>query len=254
MKKSLWLCALLVTPAVHAWNCDHEKQINEVLDLSGSESLEINALAGDLEIRAGGGNEAAIRGKVCVSEKEWLEQAVVDTRGGKQAEITVVLPETSGWSLTGSNYAYMDLEVTVPDDIEVTVRDSSGDAEISGLAALSVTDSSGDLEIHDIAGPVEIRDSSGDIEVEDIQGDVLITSDSSGDIEIERVTGGVLIENDSSGGIYVNDVSDDVTVERDSSGDIAADGVGGNFTVLKDGSGSIRANDVQGEVDTPEKS
>ena len=254
MRKSLWILALAFTPALQAWNCDHSKQIDEVLDLSGSDSLEINAVAGDLEVRAGGGNEAAIRGKVCVSDKEMLDEAVVETGGGSRAEITVVLPESSGWSLTGNNYAYMDLEVTVPDDIDVAVKDSSGDAEISGLASVSVQDSSGDLEISDIGGTVEVRDSSGDIEIEDILGDVLIANDSSGDMEIEHVTGSVLIENDSSGSIYVFDVSNDVTVERDSSGSITADGVGGNFTVLNDGSGDISSSDVKGMVDIPEKS
>lgn len=254
MKKTLWLCALFVTPSLQAWNCAHSKQIDEVLDLSGSDDVTVQAWAGDLEVRAGSGSEAVIRGKVCVSDEDMLDEATVSVEGGKHAKIAVELPETSGWSLTGNHYAYMDLKVELPDDIAVIVKDSSGDAEITGVAALSVSDSSGDLEIRDINGVVEVKDSSGDIEMEDIRGDVLVANDSSGDIEIEHVTGSVLIDNDSSGGIYISDVSDDVVVERDSSGDITADGVGGDFTVLRDGSGDIRAVNVTGKVSTPEKS
>ena len=254
MNKSLWLCALFITPSLQAWDCKYSKQIDEVLDLSGSEDVTVQAKAGDLEVRAGGGSEAVIRGTVCVSDEEWLEQSSVLTDGGKNAKIDVVLPDTSGWSLTGSNYAYMDVEIDLPDDIAVVVKDSSGDAKITGLAALDVTDSSGDLEIRDITGPVEVQDSSGDIEIEDIQGDVLIANDSSGDIEIEHVTGSVVVDNDSSGSIYAADISDDFTVERDSSGDITADGVGGDFTVMRDGSGDIRAKNVNGKVSTPENS
>lgn len=254
MNKSLWLCTLLVTPGLQAWNCEYEKQIDQVLDLSASKELAVQAAAGDLEIRSGEGDEAIIRGKVCTSKEEWLEKSVVVTEGGKRAEITVDLPETSGWSITGNNYAYMDLELTVPNHLAVDVKDSSGDADISGLASLNVSDSSGDLEIRDISGPVIIKDSSGDIELEDIEGDVTVASDSSGDIEGDRITGSVLVEHDSSGSIHFSEVGGDFTVERDSSGDIAADGVGGDFTVLRDGSGEIRAVNVTGKVDIPDNS
>jgi hypothetical protein len=254
MKAAIVLCAVLAAPGLQAWNCSHSKQIDQVLDLSGSDGLVIEAMAGDLEVSGYGGDDAVIRGKVCVSEEEWLAKANVVTSDGKLARISVDLPDTSGWSLTGSNYAYIDLELTVPDNIAVSVKDSSGDADISGLASLEVSDSSGDLKIQDIDGVVTVNDSSGDLEIEDIGGTVNIANDSSGDIEIRNVTGSVLIENDSSGSIYVSEVSDDVMVGRDSSGDITADGVGGSFTVRRDGSGDIRALNVEGEVDIPEKS
>lgn len=258
MQKSTTLCslvcALLIAPAAQAWNCDHERQLDQVLDLSGSEEVVVSALAGDLEIRSGAGSEALIRGKVCVSEEKWLEEAVVRTEGGKRAEITVELPETSGWSITGNHYAYIDLELVLPDDIAVTVADSSGDAEISGLASLSIKDSSGDLDISDINGPVVLKDSSGSIELEDIRGDVTVDGDSSGDIDGELITGSVVVEQDSSGSIHFTDVGGDVLVKRDSSGDITAENVGGDFTVLRDGSGSIRAINVDGKVDIPKKS
>ncbi len=254
MKKSLMLCAVLVSPSLFAWDCEHEQKLDQVLDLSGSETLAVNAVAGDLEIRAGSGDEAVIRGTVCVSEEEWLEDVRVVTEGGRNAEITVVVPSTSGWSITGNKYAYVDLELKVPAGIALEVKDSSGDAEISGVASVSVSDSSGDLEVSDIAGGVIIKDSSGDIELEDIGGDVTIASDSSGDIEGDRIEGNVLIEQDSSGGIHFSGVGENFTVERDSSGDIFAEDVGGDFTVLRDGSGDIEYRNVTGKVSKPEKS
>lgn len=254
MKKSLLLCAVLFTPALHAGYCEHQRELDQVLDLSGSETLMVNAAAGDLEITAGSGSVAVIRGTVCVSEEKWLDDARVVTEGGKNAEITVDLPETSGWSITGGTYAYIDLELEVPADIALVVKDSSGDADISGVASLDVSDSSGDLEISDVAGVVVIRDSSGDIELEDIRGDVIVASDSSGDIEGDRIEGNVLIEQDSSGGIHFSGVGENFTVEKDSSGDIFAEDVGGDFTVLRDGSGGIKSRNVSGKVSTPEKS
>lgn len=254
MRYPLLLCAILMAPAVQAWDCKYELEIDQTLDLADSQTLSISAAAGDLEIEAGGNDQASIRGKLCASKEEWLRQAKVLTEGGTNAEIVVDLPEASGWSVTGNQYVYLDLEVTVPDDIAVDVKDSSGDADISGLMSLDVVDSSGDLEIRDISGPVTLRDSSGDIELVDIRGDVTVVSDSSGDIDGNGISGAVLIEKDSSGKIDFVDVSGDFTVEKDSSGDIIARDVGGNFTVLRDGSGSIQAKNVSGTITKPENS
>jgi len=252
MRKTLVLCVLLVSPSLQAWSCEYSKEIEQNLDLSGSKQLSINALAGDLEVRGVDGDEVVIRGKVCVSEEEWLDEAGVKTGVGDNAEITVELPDSSGWSWSGNRYAYIDLEVGVPQGVAVTANDSSGDAEFSGLAALKVKDSSGDLDIRDIGGALAIEDSSGDINVRGVQGDVTVPRDSSGDMEIEDVTGDVLVERDSSGGMYFGEVGGSVMVERDSSGDIEADGVGGDFTVMRDGSGSIRARNVTGTVSKPD--
>ena len=254
MRKTILLFALLLAPAAQAWDCKYEKEIDRSLDLSGSDELVVKAAAGDLEIRGGSGDTALIRGTLCVSEEEWLEREVIVTESGRRAEITVDLPETSGWSLTGNRYAYVDLEIRVPDDIALDVSDSSGDVEIEGVAAVRLTDSSGDLQLENIGGPVILEDSSGDIELVDIRGDVTVENDSSGDIDGDRITGNVLVERDSSGSIRFSDVSGNVTVERDSSGDITARDVGGDFTVLRDGSGDVRAVNVQGKVDIPDKS
>jgi hypothetical protein len=254
MRKILIVCSLLIAPAAQAWNCSFEKTIDETLDLSNSESLRIAAAAGDLEVRGGGGDQAVIRGKVCASKEDYLAESRVGTEGGREAVIFVELSQTSGWSITGSNYAYIDLEIEVPRNIAVKVDDSSGDADISGLASLVVKDSSGDLEISDIAGDVEVNDSSGDIEIERIGGDLVVVNDSSGDIEANDVDGSVRVERDSSGELRFTGVGHDLLIERDSSGDIVARDVGGDFTVERDGSGEIRSKDVAGKVNIPDKS
>ena len=252
MRKILFLSCFLIAPAVQAWDCKYEKVIDETLDLSNSESLRIAAKAGDLKVRGGSGSEALIRAKVCASKEEWLDKATIETEGGRSAEIAVDLPETSGWSITGSNYAYIDLEVEVPRGIAVVVDDSSGDADISGLASVEISDSSGDVEISDIDGDVSVKDSSGDIEVERVGGNLWIVNDSAGDGEVEGVEGSVRVEADSSGDLEFTNVGMDVLVERDSSGDIVARDVGGDFTVDRDGSGEIRYSDVTGSVSIPD--
>jgi len=255
MKKHVAVLALLATGSVQAWDCAYERELEVALNLDGSEQLSIAAAAGDLKITGhAGSSEARIRGKVCASKEEWLEQSSIDTGGGRDASIVVSLPTTdNSWSLLGSSYVYMDLEIDVPADIALDVRDSSGDIEIDGTGAVRVKDSSGDLEIDNVHGDVVLEDSSGDIDLAAITGNVTVRQDSSGDIDGRRIEGSVRIEKDSSGDIRFRDVRDDFVVERDSSGDITADTIGGDFRVLKDGSGEVRSNDVSGEVEIPDQ-
>ena len=236
--------------------CKFEKNIDLTINLSTAIELQISAAAGDLDIvGVAGSTEAAIKGRVCVSKEAWLEESGVSTMTGKQSSITVDLPSTDGnWSSFGSNYAWMDLSIEVPQDLALQVKDSSGDMFLRNTGGVQIQDSSGDIEIENARATVVIRDSSGDIDIDEAEGDVTIESDSSGDINANDINGTVLVMKDSSGDIDIQRVSDDVVVERDSSGDISANDVGGDFRVLKDGSGSIRSSNIEGEIQIPEKS
>ena len=255
MKTCLLIVAALAAGSAQAWDCKYERDLDLTLDVSDAERLTVRAAAGDLDVNGRSGlTEARIRGKVCASEEEWLEEARIDTEGGRSAEIAVTLPDSSGWSLMGSRYVYVDLEIDVPEDLTLDIRDSSGDIEIAGTGPLEVSDSSGDIDIEKIRGGVTLEDSSGDIELLDIAGDVTVTRDSSGSIYGRGIQGSVLVERDSSGGIEFRDVRGDFVVERDSSGDIVADTMGGDFRVESDGSGDIESRNVTGKVDIPGRS
>ncbi|MCH7505720.1 MAG: DUF4097 family beta strand repeat protein [Proteobacteria bacterium] len=251
-----WMVVLIMLMAaeIQAAGCKFERLLDQSLEVSGSQSLVIAAGAGDLQIVGVSGlDEVKISGRVCVSEAKWLDEARLETSSGDPAKINVVLPDVgSSWSLWSSKYAYMDLELEVPEDLAMQLRDSSGDIEIEDISDISIKDSSGDIKISRVSGSVEIEDSSGDIKVRGIQGDFTIISDSSGDIRGSDIKGNVLVVADSSGDIWFSDVGKDVVIERDSSGDIDVENVGGDFRVRQDGSGRIRSKDVAGEVVIPE--
>ncbi len=253
---TLVLSCLLIyqfsTEASADW-CKFEKEIDMTLDLSASDVLAISAAAGDLEIiGVSGSDQAVIRGKACTSKESWLEESKVNTVAGRHAEITVELPNTDGgWSLFGNKYAWLDLEIEVPQELALKVKDSSGDIRIKNTASVQIKDSSGDIEVEDARGPISIRDSSGDIDIDEAMGDLTIEADSSGDIYANDINGTVLIKQDSSGDIRISRVSNDVVVERDSSGDIRVTDVGGDFSVLKDGSGDIHSSEVRGKTQLP---
>ena len=251
-----WVAVLIFVAStpVQAWQCEYDKRIDQVLDVSGSSVLDVAAAAGDLRISGKPGtDEVKIRGKVCVSEEEWLDEVTVETSTGDRATVSVVIPDSEGWTIWGSRYAYVDLELVIPDGLNLDVRDSSGDIEIENVAAVELKDSSGDIRITDASGPVVIRDSSGDIRVQDLASDFTVVSDSSGEIWGKDIEGNAVVESDSSGDIIFSRVGKNVVVERDSSGDIDVDSVEGDFTVQRDGSGGIHSKDVKGKVDVPEQ-
>lgn len=255
MKKYLVLLTMLAAGSAQAWECEYEKNLDVTLNLQDSEQLAVAAAAGDLKITGHAGTtEARVHGKVCASKEEWLEQAELLTEGGRKASITVNLPDSNeGWSLMGSRYVYMDLEIEVPDDLPLDIRDSSGDVDIEGTGAVTIQDSSGDIDIENAHGDVVLQDSSGDIDLLGINGNVTVQQDSSGDIDGRDIQGAVRVEKDSSGDIHFQGVRDDFVVERDSSGDIVAETIGGDFRVLKDGSGEIRSSGVTGQIEIPDQ-
>lgn len=254
MKNYLLPLVLLLPFSLQASDCEYSQKIDQTLDLSNSEELLVFAAAGDLRIRGVSGiSQASIKGRVCASEEAWAAEARVETSGGKQARVSVVLPDAeNSWSLMGNKYIYLDLELDVPDHIALDVKDSSGDIDIRGVGAVALQDSSGDIDIEGTSGAITLRDSSGDIELNDIGGQVTIESDSSGDIRGTDIAGTVLVISDSSGEISFRDVRDDFIVESDSSGDISANRVGGDFRVERDSSGDIDYRNVEGQVEIPD--
>ena len=246
--------ALGLTGNALAWGgCEHQRKLNETLDVSGSDRLRIIAAAGDLEVRGDeGADTVTVEATICASKAAWAEEAGLSMEGGREATVAVVIPSEDGMSW-GNDYVYVDLSVTVPDDLSLDIRDSSGDVDVSRVSDVAIKDSSGDIDVSS-SGSVSVEDSSGDIELNRIDGDVTIVQDSSGDIRGSDIEGSVIVARDSSGDIRFRDVRDDFLVERDSSGDVVAQGVGGDFSVLRDGSGDISYRDVAGEVDIPEDS
>jgi len=169
-------------------------------------------------------------------------------------QVFVEMPDISGEteSRWRNEYAVMDVRVELPDTVAVIVHDSSGGMILRNLAQVEVIDSSGDIEIDQVAGPVLIpQDSSGDIDIRGV-GEVTIQIDSSGEIYVEDADA-VTIANDTSGGITLRRIQGDVLIGNDASGGISVESVGGSFIVENDTSGGIRYREVAGQVSIPEQ-
>ena len=245
---------LVAHPAAAAW-CKHKAEREATEDASELTTVEIFARAGELTVRGRtGAKEVRARGAACAAREDMLAvMGITMRRLPDRLQILVEMPDISGetnrdWK---DENAMMDLSVELPDNVAVIVHDSSGGMELENLGSLEVIDSSGDIEIDQIAGPVLIpQDSSGDIDIRGV-GAVTIQIDSSGEIFVDGADS-VTIANDTSGDITLRRIQGNVLIGNDSSGSISVQDVGGSFIVENDTSGGIRYREVAGSVSVPE--
>lgn len=228
-----WLIALPQQAWAWGGGCDYSEQREQTLDAASLTELMVSAKAGELTIKGEPGRqEITANATVCASSKELLAESRLNMESnGRRGEVSVELPRSRSWG--DDDHVSMDLELRVPDTLELDVDDSSGELEITNVASLKLDDSSGSIYVRDVRGDLSIEDSSGSLKARGVGGAVTI-SDSSGSIDVSDVLGSVLIERDTSGSIEVSDV-------------------GGDFTVGRDGSGGIDYRNVAGRVDVPKR-
>lgn len=138
----------------------------------------------------------------------------------------------------------MDFEITVPADMIVRAKTSSGDIAIMDAGrAVSLSAASGDVAAERLGGDIEIGVSSGDINIKDVAGCAKINS-ASGDISVEDVAGDVEIRT-STGDVDLDGIDGDLMIAASAS-DITVKSVGS--VKYKGSSGNARFYGVRGPV------
>ena len=256
---SATLTGLAALSPAHAWpldGCKFKADRHAQAAIAGAKSIAIRVGAGDLVIRGQkSGTDISVRGKACAPTAELLQKTDVSVvREGDVVHISSVIPSsnkpTDGLLWSASD-PYVDIAIDLPQDVPISLEDSSGDILITDIAGGTIRDSSGDLVVHRVSGNLAVSDSSGDIRIEGVGGK-LDLEDSSGDINLHDIKGDVMVESDSSGDINVVNSGANVTVDTDSSGDLNVDGVAGNFTLGAKGSGDVNVHGVRGTVSIPD--
>lgn len=230
-------------------DCRYERELSLDMDPSNRQHFEIQAEAGRLEIRGSDSADTVrIRARACTSDEDMLDRmSLDDSASGDALRVVTRMPDADGgwWD---REYAYMDVEVTVPSWLAVEAEDGSGETFVTGVARLKMRDGSGELTVENIAGDVEIRDGSGEVDLRNVTGNVRI-EDGSGEIRMRGIDGSVTVEEDGSGEIDIDTVGVDVIIESDGSGPIDISNVAGNVRIGRDGSGSIDVRDVAGDFE-----
>lgn len=245
----LTLISTLVSPGADP--CRYTAERTATIAANGAQTARIIARAGSLRIEGREGlSEVRVRGTACTSHERYLDGITLETgRSGDEVRVEAEMPTVRG---IGSFHATLELVIEVPAGMTLYVSDTSGSAEISGVAAVDVEDGSGELTVRDIAGPVRVEDGSGSLTLERIAGDLWV-SDGSGGMDIREVEGSTVVDRDGSGSIDIDDVRGAVLIRRDGSGSISVARIGGDFTVGSDGSGGISHRDVSGTVRIPSR-
>ena len=247
--KVLSAIPLLFAATAASADCDHTAPHRLSADLKGATSIAIVGRAGSLRVTGTGAATVTVKGTACASDRDFLSSMRIEARrDGSELRIEAIIPERT--HIFGWHDARLDLEVFVPQNIPLRIKDGSGSTDVRDVAEVDIADGSGELEIQGVRGNVVVDDGSGSLSIRNVGGDVRV-EDGSGSIEIDRVRGSVRIVEDGSGGIDIRDVERDVTIESDGSGGIDVDLVRGNLTVERDGAGGVSYDRVTGVVRVP---
>lgn len=269
------LCSifLLAAGALQANECKFSVERSLDIDPSGLHALALDLGSSDAQVRGVAGlAKIEVRGKACASEESRLAGLTVEqSRSGDVATVTPHQAEEQNFGLFGSNYAYIDLEVRLPQALALRIKTHSGDADVADVASLDFTSHSGDLILNRVAGDVAVEVHSGDVKADDIgsltvrragsgdvhagkvRGEVAVGHVGSGDLGFDNVGKSVRVEAVGSGDVTAAHVGGDVAIDSIGSGDVNATGVGGNLTVKSAGSGDIEYHDVKGKIDVPKR-
>ena len=229
---ALFALPLVLAGSTAFADCEHSAARRLTANAAGANRVVVVGKAGKLRVTGRSQADVTASGTACTSDRDFLQEInIVARRDGSDVIVEAVIPERV--AVFGWFEARLDLEVNVPANLEVVVRDGSGGLDIENVGALDVTDGSGEVDIRGVRGNLEVRDGSGQLSIRDVTGNVEI-HDGSGSIEVSHVGGSVLVRADGSGGIDVSDVKGDFIVDRDGSGGVDYERVGGKVRVPKD--------------------
>ncbi|MFC3549628.1 hypothetical protein ACFOLC_01205 [Lysobacter cavernae] len=231
--------------------CRHSQPHNLQLDLTGVKAVMFEIGPHELIVNAARGAKASLQGKACASKPERLKElSLTQKRVGDKLVVTADREDTINFSFGSANYAYLVLNATLPDNILVQLDVGSGDARVTGAAALSADVGSGDVEARNIRGQVTADLNSGDIALDTI-GSLHVLSVGSGDLKARRIAGGAVIGSIGSGDVELRGVGGDVSADKIGSGDLDVHDVRGGLSVRRVGSGSVDHSGVSGRIDVP---
>ncbi len=251
----LLTCALLMVPSlVHAADeCRFQTPRNAALDLAGVHTLVIELGQHNLRLSGTPAATAQLHGRACASSEDRLASLQVRQRRDGDRLILSAANSSSSWNISlfgASSYAYMDLQVDVPENLAVELDVGSGDAHVANVGQLSASVGSGDLQVNGVRNRFDAQVHSGDIKADDV-GETHVASIGSGDFTVNSVRGDIWIGSIGSGDADLRAIGGNVDVKSIGSGDLRVNGVAHDLHVARVGSGDVQHSSVAGRVDIP---
>ncbi|MEO7052889.1 MAG: DUF4097 family beta strand repeat-containing protein [Rhodanobacter sp.] len=249
----LALAVLLLAPlTAFASPCKFEAPRNLQLDLAGVKAVQISVHSHDLHVIGdGSSNGLTLTGRACASDPSALAQLqVTQQREGDQLRIDIGGKQHFSFSLFGSSYANLEVNVKLPASMPLNVSVGSGDADIRGVQELQSIVGSGDLHVRQIAGKFSTSVGSGDIDATGV-GALDAGSVGSGDLKVSGVKGDAKVGSIGSGDVTLRQVGGNVHAGTLGSGDLTVNDAAGDFTLGAKGSGDVNHSGIKGKVSVP---
>ncbi len=227
---------------VDAQSADVHLQENLSLNGTDLKQLVVESGSGDLTIKGSAqAEEISVIANIETTEKRNYKLSL--QKVGLKAVLVAEHDSTSGfWN---GNSPEINLQVTVPEHLALSIEDGSGDIEVYDINnSVEIEDGSGDIVVQNIEGPLDVEDGSGDLKITNIRGDLAI-NDGSGEIWATDIGGSTDVD-DGSGELSLRNISGVVTI-NDGSGDIEVINAGG-LTITDSGSGDLTIEKVKGEL------
>ena len=249
----LLTCALLLAPSLAlADECRFEAPRNASLDMTGIRTVVIDIGHHTFHVNGAASGASKIHGRACASSTDRLSELQITQH--REGDRLIVSPAeshgTNFFGFFGSSYAYLDLQMDIPNTIAVELDVGSGDAFVSNVAQLDVGVGSGDVDVNGVRGGFDAHVGSGDIKAHDV-GETHVASIGSGDFTVNLVRGNLSIGSIGSGDADLRAIGGNVDVQSIGSGDLRVNGVAHDLHVAHVGSGDIDHVAVAGKVDIP---
>jgi Putative adhesin/Domain of unknown function (DUF5668) len=212
-------------------------------DVPANARISVRVERGDITVRSSEESQIRVAGKVNV--KSWSESAGRRLAEGLSVEIA---QNGDGYEVrptgTADRRASIDLDVSVPNKSQVTVRSERGDISLSDMGSpVNIDGANGDLDIRGTKGDVSIDMRRGDAKVSDTKGDVKI-SGRGGSVEVVNASGSFTINGEFVGPIRADKVSKGVRFVSHRT-DLTITQLGGH---METGPGNLEVVDAAGNL------
>ena len=174
-------------------------------------TIDIENPRGDVSLTAGDGQNVEVQAhEVAFANSEGDAKKIFDSEAAqlKVSGSAVLLKSES------SDNGRVNLTVTVPKNVRVTLNAGRGDVTVAGLGAgISVTTGRGDTHLNGITGAVQVRFQNGrhDFSAHQIEGD-LTTEGDCNDLTLSEIKGRVSTNGQIFGDVHIENVSGPVSV------------------------------------------
>ncbi len=236
--------------AMAAEQCRYSAPRDATMDAAGLKQLSVKIGPDELTIRGEPGlSKITVHGTACASDEKWLQDIKIET--GRHGDTASVVAHDGNhgmvMSLFRSSYAYLKLDVRVPQALAVKLNQGSGGTHASNLAALDAKMGAGDVEVSGIAGEFALEVGSGDVKARNV-GSFNLRRIGSGDVGVDGVQGDARIGTVGSGDVTLANIKRDMSIGSVGSGDIKLTGIGGSLRIDSISSGDLIVRNVTGNV------